>query len=130
MNEEVPRRRLDETDLENLRAAADKGFAHVTDVLRLVAEVQALQPPRKLSYGFTVWYFKPSGKLYIEGTFVCECTPVGDHRQPYMYDAVDFLIESNKKGKLPALSSGRWDGFILVNAESGFPILITPDRLQ
>lgn len=75
---------------------------------------------------FTVQYFKGTGKFYSEGTFALATLPVaGDG--PYMYDAVNHIKKLRAAGEpLPGLSSSWKDGFIVVDHDQGFPILILP----
>ena len=61
-------------------------------------------------------YFKGSGKYYCEGEYESE------HQLDfYIYSQVrDFNILQ----KLPGLSTGRWEGYILVVPEDGVPALL------
>jgi hypothetical protein len=80
-------------------------------------------------FKFDVFYFKDSGKLYISESFeldVANVAPVGAPPVPYMQDAVDWLKKTDKK---PGLQSGKWDGFMMVDSEEGYPCLIVPDDI-
>lgn len=65
-------------------------------------------------------YFKLSGKYYCGGEL-----HVGEGS--HMYDLADSIRERNVRGELPGLTSGRWEGFVHVDASAhpmGFPMLI------
>lgn len=77
-------------------------------------------------------YFKPSGKLYADGSFMCECDSIRSAstapRSCYMYDAIDRVKELRTEGKLPGLQSGKWEGPILVDCDEGYPHLIMLEK--
>ncbi len=94
---------------------------------------------------FKVTYFKRSGKMYsADNVFVWEIEDCGSKivdsterpgekmRTPpvaYMSDVTDKirqLRDHGGPGALPGLSSEGWEGFILVESESGFPCLVLP----
>ncbi len=81
----------------------------------------------KRQFSFTIWYFKPSGKFYSEGTMELATDNCGSDQHPtaYMQDAVDHIcgLRDGKGNHMPGLS-GRWHGPILVNCEDGYPCLI------
>lgn len=86
----------------------------------------------RLTFKFTVRYFKLSGKLYTDGVFDLETNNCGDDQHPiaYMYDAVDWVRRARTDSSLPGLQSGRWEGFMLVDCEEGYPCLVLPEGLK
>src|ERR1700723_3714018 len=89
---------------------------------------------RKTQFRIKLEYFKPSGKFAYEGEFSEPFQDLGNehdgawHPLCYMNAVTDRVREMAAEGKLPGLSSGRWDGFIRVTCEEyGFPCLIVPE---
>lgn len=80
-----------------------------------------------------VQYFKTSGKFYTSESYVGRYQNVSEDvtlRQCYMTEVCDDLRERNRQGKLPGLQSGKWDGFIYVDCEEGFPCLIIMETVR
>lgn len=74
-------------------------------------------------------YFKPSGKWYTEATLTLRTANCGTATHPccYMNGVADLIRDSRDGGFLPGLTSGRWDGPILINCDQGYPVLVLPD---
>lgn len=86
----------------------------------------------KLDFKIDIIYFKPSGRYYTEGEFTCPCTNCGTETHPscYMADAVEALKQMHIAGEMPGLQSGRWNGFLMIDCDLGFPVLIKPGDFE
>jgi hypothetical protein len=90
----------------------------------------------KRVFTFKITYFKPSGKYYTNTEIEWETTYCNDKvNTPYMYDAVTILKElrdSKLKGVLPGLGKDvvGWYGYVLIDCDPGFPVLILPEEKQ
>lgn len=82
----------------------------------------------KIPFNIDIWYFKATGKLYVSESVTREFTSVGPEGHPtcYMNDVVDWVKDLRVRGELPGLQSGKWEHYILVNCEDGYPCLILP----
>lgn len=70
---------------------------------------------------YIVMYFKPSGKWYESSEFKIDGL---EHK------AVEEVRRMRRVGALPGLTSGTWDGFIMVQRRGGtgnYPTLIVPE---
>jgi hypothetical protein len=77
-----------------------------------------------------ITYFKPSGKYYTDATEKREFRSL-EGGSCYMNDVADWIRGLRRQDRagtpLPGLSSSGWDGFILIDSEDGFPVLILPE---
>ena len=82
----------------------------------------------KATFTIEITYFKRSGKFYTTTTEGHEfrAIPTGN---VYMHDVAAWirgLRDSGGPGAMPGLSGDGWDGFILLDCDQGFPVLILP----
>jgi hypothetical protein len=75
-------------------------------------------------------YFKTSGKYYTSATFSRKFrTCLNDTETPYMNDVASHvrgLRDSGGQDAMPGLSGEGWEGYILIECDEGFPVLILP----
>jgi hypothetical protein len=75
----------------------------------------------------TLTYFKPSGKYYSEGEFTRDYMRVGNLGEVvYLPEVIEDVRAMQERGELPGLTSGRWEGAILITAEDGGQHLLRP----
>jgi hypothetical protein len=89
-------------------------------------------------FKFTISYFKPNGKYYLEEEVMWVVSDCGSEMQEagfltpptaYIPEAVDklkSLRDSTEANALPGLKGTGWDGPILITCEDAYPCLILP----
>lgn len=87
----------------------------------------------KTEFKIIVMYFKENGKLYVKDTYTKHYEDCGQPGHPccYMHAVTDDIQQMRKEGTLPGLASGCWnDGFIFVDCDAGYPVLIKPEWVK
>ena len=63
-------------------------------------------------------YFMENGKWKYSAVF--------ESTSPAMWEVAEEFKELRSQKKLPGLQSGNWEGYILLDSEEGYPMLIHP----
>lgn len=90
---------------------------------------------QNVSVRISLRYFKDTGKAYacgsLYGSFQAQFPPNSPTCVVYMPDVVRRVLELDLQQELPGLNSGSWlyqGGYILVDCEHGYPVLVLPEH--
>lgn len=78
---------------------------------------------------FKISYFKLSGKYYTETEYkaIIRKTETGVAYMPDIAAKIRGIRDSRAQDDpLPGLCGNGWEGFILIECEEGFPVLVVP----
>ena len=82
----------------------------------------------RAKFQFRITYFKSTGKFYATRN-VEYVVAANEDGGPYMPDIKVKIVGLRDQGgqsALPGLSGEGWDGYILVDCDEGYPMLILP----